>query len=262
MGGLKAAPERQTKRNWTNCSSLAFGKHVLSQLCPSGAASIFQFPLLGLTSAKALFRPLSPAFTSPSPPPPPLWRPQNSALPRKDELTVGSQRLGAPPLARPRPTPSPSAPPHSTSLAPWVPARRRAQPQPQPPTQDPSQPGLPGRLPPRPRPALRPLGGYQLVPPARRRRLTANRRLPHCGRSPAWGLGPPAAGPPGPDARAQAQGLWSRPASAVPAEPRPSRPPLTSPRSHAPQLPSAVPRRGTAFRRGRSRLCLRRAGTH
>lgn len=157
--------------------------HLENRSCPnyvpSGAASISQFPLLGLISAKALFHPLSPAFTSRSPPPPQLWRPQNSALPTKDELTVGSQRLGAPSLARPRPTPPQSAPPHSTSLDPWVPARRRAQPQPQPPAQDPSQPCSPGRLPPRPRPALRPLGGYQLGPPARRRRLTANRRLPH-----------------------------------------------------------------------------------
>lgn len=50
------------------------------------------------------------------------------------------------------------------------------------------------------RPAFRPLGSYQLVPPVRRRSRAANRRLPQCGPNGARGLGPPAAGPAGPDA--------------------------------------------------------------
>ena len=189
-----------------------------------------------------------------------LPRPLNSALPTQDELRVRSQPCSAPFPARPCPVP---LYPHLLPKV-WLAAGPGPGPAPgpRPPAQAPGQPGQPGNPPPQPRPALRPLGGYQLVPPARRRRHAANRRLPHCGPSRAGGLGPPAAGPPGPDARAQAEGAWSRPAFAVPAEPRPSRPPPTSPRRHAPPLPSPVPGRGAAIRHGPSRRRLRRAGTH
>uniref|UniRef100_A0A8B9XIG6 Protein disulfide-isomerase A3 n=1 Tax=Bos mutus grunniens TaxID=30521 RepID=A0A8B9XIG6_BOSMU len=181
-----------------------------------------------------------------------FWRPLSSAVRRRDEFRVGSQLRSAtrPAPARSRPVPgsgwSPDPPPAATS-------------DPGPP----SRPRSPRRSPPRPRPTLRPLGGYQLVPPARRGRRTANRRLPHCGPSRAGGLGPPGAGPPGPDARSQAEGTWL-PARSPQSPPSPDPPgrPLALPRRHAPPPPSAVPRPGAAPRRGPPRCCLRCAGTH
>lgn len=111
-------------------------------------------------------------------------------------------------------------------------------------------------------PALWPLGSYQLVPPARRRRRAANRRLPHCGPSRAGGLGPPAAGPPGVDAWVQAEGAWS-PARPPQSQPRPTLLAApTSPCRHAPPPPSALPRRGSPSGHGPPCSCLRRARTH
>ena len=164
------------------------------QRAPSGASSLSQFPLLGLTFAQALSRPLSPDFT----PPPPALTPPELGSPHAGQA---QGRLPAPQ----RRTSSSAAHPLPGSGSP------RAHPQHQSRTPGPSRPRSPRRPSPPPSPALRPLGGYQLVPPARRRRRTANRRLPHCGPSRAGGLGPPAAGLSGPDARTQAEDSWFPP---------------------------------------------------
>lgn len=104
-------PLNTPKRNWTNCSSLTFGKRVPSQLCPWRASSISQFPLLGLTSAQALFRPLSPDSTSP---PPALAPPELSSPLRK--MSSGSAPSSAAPHFQLGPALLRPAPPHSTPL--------------------------------------------------------------------------------------------------------------------------------------------------
>ncbi|KAF5925492.1 hypothetical protein HPG69_001939 [Diceros bicornis minor] len=131
---------------------------------PSGFSSSSQFPLPALPSAQALFRPLSPDFT----PPPPALAPPVFGSPhaRRAQGVLPTSQRPISSSAPPRPLPGFDSPRPSPTPGPG-----------------PSQP----RSPPRPRPALRPLGGYQPVPPARRRRRAANRRLPHCGPSRAGG---------------------------------------------------------------------------
>lgn len=188
-------PPNTPKRNWTNCCSLTFGKGVPSQLCPWGASSISQFQLLGLTSAQALFRPLSPDFTSP---PPALASPKLSSPLRK--MSSGSAPSSAAPHFQLGP-----APPHSTplyftgSLGSGSPAGPAPAPGPGP---------LPARL------SWAPAASAPPHAPATRRLPAGPARPTQAPRSqsaaatlrpePAGGLGPPAAGPPGPDARAQA----------------------------------------------------------
>lgn len=152
------------------------------------------------------------------------------------------------------PSPDPSAP------------RGPARPEPSPgsPPQPRRLPAPPSRtLAARPRPAPRPPGGYQLVPPALRKRRAANRRLPHCGPSRA-GVG-----------TSGCRSAWARRVSTgcrvrgcrsrfrrprrVPTLRRPLR---TSPRRHAPPPPCTVSGRGAAAHRGPLCWCLRRAGTH
>lgn len=170
----------------------------------------------GHVSAQALFRPLSPHFT---PPPLALEPPElgsSHAGRAQGRLPAAQRRTSS--SARSRPLPGFRLSP----AAPTTPARV--------PGPDSAQPRSPRRSPPGLRPALQPLGGYPLVPPAQRRRRAANRRLPHCGASRSGGLGPPAAGPPGPDARAQAEGAWlpARPPQSLPSPDPPGRPHFTS----------------------------------
>uniref|UniRef100_A0A4X1VB20 Protein disulfide-isomerase n=1 Tax=Sus scrofa TaxID=9823 RepID=A0A4X1VB20_PIG len=217
------------------------------QLAASGASSFSQFPILGLTSGRALFRSLSPEFAIPvsgSGTPPELCSPHAG---RAQGRFLASLRP-TPSSARSRPLPG-------FRLAPGPPGTPAPSPGPLP-----AQ--LARRLPPQPRPALRPLGGYQLVPPARRRRRAANQRLPHCG--PA-GLG-------GWDLRLQVRlGQTRELRQRVSGRRHGLRSPrrtltlLAAPASagrHAPLPPSAVPGRGASSRRRPPRRCLRRAGTH
>lgn len=172
-----------------------------------------------------------------------LWHPLTSALPTQDAFRVASMPHCAHFQLRLAPHPTFRLIPDSGS--PRV--------QPQSPAPATSQPSSPKCSPPRrrPRPAPGPLGSYQQVPPARRKRRAANRRLPHCGPSGAGGLGPPAAGPPGLRRVSAGRGcVVAGLASAVPTESRPSSAVPTSPRRHAPPPPSTVSGRGAAAHRG------------
>ena len=97
------------------------------QRAPSGASSLSQFPLLGLTFAQALSRPLSPDFTPPPPAltPPELGSPHagqaQGRLPAPQRRTSSSASPPAPGFRLapgPPPAPVPDARTLPASLAP------------------------------------------------------------------------------------------------------------------------------------------------
>lgn len=180
------------KRTWTKFNSLTFGK-----CAPPPTVRTLRGSARPAIPSSALPSGPSPQPRHSSPTQPCLHASPSGAPARKDVLTHG-------PPAKPRCTPSPDPARPDSHVRP-VSRERGSCPPPAPaPRSRPRQ-----RSPTRPRPT--PLSGHSAVtswtrPHARRRRRAANRRLPHCGPSRARGLGPPAAGPPGPDARAQGAG--------------------------------------------------------